>query len=144
MLTEEESRGNLRIRDFVSTLMSRLDYFLYNNECDFMRIDQAEYRNAADYLDKVLGITDDKERQKQLITIDSSEVGTDVLELMTSVISRMMFDYRKQRSAKNAKNVLFILFLMKLTDIYVRMPTTLCEKTSLKRLRGREENILYT
>lgn len=97
VLTEEESRGNLRIRDFVSTLMSRLDFFLYNNECDFMRIDNAEYRNAADYLEKVLGITDSEEREKQLITIDSSEVGTDVLELMTSVISRMMFDYRKTK-----------------------------------------------
>lgn len=97
VLTEEESRGNLRIRDFVSTLMSRLDFFLYNNECDFMRIDKAEYRNSADYLEKVLGITDGKERQKQLITIDSSEVGTDVLELMTSVVSRMIFDYRKTK-----------------------------------------------
>lgn len=97
VLIEEESRGNLRIRDFVSTLMSRLDFFLYNNECAFMRIDDAEYRNAADYLEKILGITEGVNRQKQLITIDSSEVGTDVLELMTSVISRMLFDYRKTK-----------------------------------------------
>lgn len=53
--------------------------------------------NAADYLEKILGITEGVNRQKQLITIDSSEVGTDVLELMTSVISRMLFDYRKTK-----------------------------------------------
>lgn len=98
ILTEEESRGNLKIRDFVSTLMSRLDFFLYNNECDFMRIDKAEYKNALDYLGKMLGITDGEDRQKQLITIDSSEIGTDVLELMTSVICRMIFDYRKTKN----------------------------------------------
>lgn len=97
VLIEEESRGNVRIRDFVSTLMSRLDFFLYNNECDFMRIDKAEYKDSIDYLEKVLGITDGTKRDKQLITIDSSEVGTDVLELMTSVISRMIFDYRKTK-----------------------------------------------
>lgn len=97
VLTEEESRGNLRIREFVSTLMSRLDFFLYNNECEFMRIDRDEYKNEADYLEKVLGITDGEERQKQLIMIDSSEVGTDVMELMTSVIGRMIFDYRKTK-----------------------------------------------
>lgn len=95
VLTEEESRGNLHIRDFVSTLMSRLDFFLYNSECAFMRIDTPEYQNVTEYLEKALGISTNLCRQKQLVTIDSSEVGTEVLELMTSVIGRMIFDYRK-------------------------------------------------
>lgn len=97
VLLEEEARGNLHIRDFTSTLMSRLDFFLYNNECDFMRIDTPDYPNSLDYLDKVLGISDSDNRSKQLITIDSSEVGSETLELMTSVVSRMIFDYRKQK-----------------------------------------------
>lgn len=97
VLIEEESRGNLHIRDFVSTLMSRLDFFLYNRECEFMRVENEMYKNTSDYLKSVFCITDDNERRKQLITIDSSEVGTDVLELMTSVVSRMIFDYRKTK-----------------------------------------------
>ena len=110
VLIEEESRGNLKIRDFVSTLMSRLDFFLYNNECEFMRINSEEYKNVTDYLEKVLGITDGNERQKQLITIDSSEVGTDVLELMTSVIGRMIFDYRKTKlSEKRQKRPIHLI-----------------------------------
>lgn len=36
VLLEEEAHGNLHIRDFTSTLMSRLDFFLYNPECAFM------------------------------------------------------------------------------------------------------------
>lgn len=97
VLLEEEARGNLHIRDFTSTLLSRLDYFLHHKECAFMRIDNPEYLNYIEYLDKVLGISDNEDRTKQLITIDSSEVGSDALELMTSVVSRMIFDYRKSK-----------------------------------------------
>lgn len=97
VLLEEEARGNLHIRDFTSTLMSRLDFFLYNQECAFMRIDTPDYKDSLDYLDKMLGVSDGDNRNKQLITIDSSEVGTDALELMTSVVSRMIFDYRKRK-----------------------------------------------
>ena len=97
VLLEEESRGNIHIRDFISTLMSRLDFFLFNPECSFMRIDTPDYQDCNDYLKKMFGISDSEEKSKQLITIDSSEVGTDALELMTSVVSRMIFDYRKHK-----------------------------------------------
>ena len=97
VLMEEEARGNLHIRDFISTLLSRLDYFLENQDCLFMRDQKEIYQSSNDYLDKVFGISDLQERTKQLITIDLSEVGTDVLELLTSVLSRMIFDYRKQK-----------------------------------------------
>lgn len=98
VLIEEEARGNLRIRDFISTLISRLDFFLNNKECEFMKTDSQEYHDENDYLEEVFGISDNGKLTHQLITIDSSEVGTDILELMTSVISRMFFDYRKKRT----------------------------------------------
>lgn len=101
VLLEEESHGNLHIRDFTSTLMSRLDFFLFNPECSFMRIDTPKYQDSNDYLEKMFGISDSDEKSKQLITIDSSEVGTDALELMTSVVSRMVFDYRKHKLGKS-------------------------------------------
>lgn len=98
VLIEEEARGNMRIRDFISTLISRLDFFLNNKECDFMKIDSQKFKDDEEYLEKVFGISDNGELKHQLITIDSSEVGTDILELMTSVVSRMIFDYRKKRT----------------------------------------------
>ena len=100
VLLEEEAHGNLHIRDFTSTLMSRLDFFLYNPECAFMRIEIPDYQDCNDYLEKMFGISDSEGKSKQLITIDSSEVGTDALELMTSVVSRMVFDYRKHKFGK--------------------------------------------
>ena len=100
VLLEEEARGNLHIRDFSSTLMSRLDFFLYNPECAFMRIETPDHLDYNDYLEKMFGISDSEEKSKQLITIDSREVGTDALELMTSVVSRMVCDYRKRKFGK--------------------------------------------
>ena len=95
VLLEEEARGNARIREFTSTMLTRLDFFLNNNECLFMRESEHKYVNTKAYL-KEMFHTCSEEHKDQLITIDSSEVGTDVLELMTSVISRMLFDYRKE------------------------------------------------
>ena len=102
VLLEEEAKGNLRIREFTSTLMTRLDVFLYNSECEFMRDTDNMYNNEADYLSRVFGISDDA-NEAQLISIDSSEVGTDVLELMTSVVSRILFDYRKKQKGEGRR-----------------------------------------
>lgn len=95
VLLEEESHGNLRIRDFTSTMLSRLDYFLYNDDCAFMK--ESVKESQKDYLKNTFGISRDQKDFKQLITIDLSEVGVEILELVTSVISRMIFDYRRTK-----------------------------------------------
>lgn len=102
ILLEEEAKGNQRIREFTSTLMTRLDVFLYNSECEFMRDKESNYKDEEDYLTQVFGISNDN-NDNQLVTIDSSEVGTDTLELMTSVVSRMLFDYRKKQKGDNRR-----------------------------------------
>ncbi len=96
VLLEEEAKGNLRIREFTSTLVSRLDVFLNNKECAFMRDCPSTFTSPEDYLQKTFGIGNG-DNCTQLIVIDSSEVGTDTLELMTSVVSRLVFDYRKSK-----------------------------------------------
>lgn len=96
VLIEEEARGNQRIREFTSTLLSRLDFFINNIECAFMRNNSKQFANVNDYLDSIFNIGI-KERKNQLIIIDTSEADNEVLELTTSVISRMIFDYRKKQ-----------------------------------------------
>ena len=109
VLLEEEAKGNLRVREFTSTLMTRLDVFLYNSECKFMKETDCRYENEDDYLAKVFGISEES-NETQLICIDSSEVGTDVLELMTSVVSRILFDYRKkQKGEKRRKHPVHLI-----------------------------------
>lgn len=110
VLLEEEARGNARIREFTSTMLTRLDFFLNNNECLFMRESEHKYANTKIYLKEMFHISSD-DYKDQLITIDSSEVGTDVLELMTSVISRMLFDYRKEMIGSARRHQPVHLFL---------------------------------
>ena len=93
-LLEEEARGNVRIREYASTMITRLDYFLNNPVCDFMKSDKQDYKDIDDYLRSVFGIKGD-DKKKQLIVIDLSEINSETLELLTSVVSRMLFDYRK-------------------------------------------------
>ena len=99
ILLEEEAKGNTRIREYTSTMFARLDFFLTNQECDFMRV--GGKIDLDTYLSKTFGLpsnpaNDSAVTPTQLITIDLSEIGNDVLELVTSVISRMIFDKRKK------------------------------------------------
>ena len=100
VLLEEEAKGNSRIREFTSTMLSRLDYFISHPDCGFMRYTNVTYVDSEDYLKKVFSIGENSE---QLIIVDSSEVGSDALELMTSVISRMLFDCRKAKTGDNRR-----------------------------------------
>ncbi|WP_298351183.1 ATP-binding protein [uncultured Dokdonia sp.] len=102
VLLDEEAKGNSRIREFTSTMLSRLDYFITNPDCDFMRFNDIKYDNTSDYLQKVFGIGENNE--SQLVVVDSSEVGNDALELMTGVISRMIFDNRKFKIGEERRN----------------------------------------
>jgi len=94
VLLEENAKGNSRIFDNTATMIARLDYFMTNPDCDFLKVNE-EYDSEADYLDKVFNIKKSI-KKNQLIIVDSSEVNKEMLELLTSVISRIIFDYRKK------------------------------------------------
>ena len=92
ILLEEDARGNRQIRGYTATMLTRLDYFLDNPDCEFMResdgIDSVEK-----YIAKLWG--NDAEKS-QLVIIDTSELSPDILETLTSVTSRLLFDERKK------------------------------------------------
>lgn len=95
ILAEEETRGNRSIRGYVATMLNRLDYFINNPECSFMReMKNGDIKGVDQYLDYLWGET-------QLIIIDTSELGKDTLETLTSVISRLIFEYRKIQKGEN-------------------------------------------
>jgi hypothetical protein len=92
VLLEEDARGNSQIRGYTATMMTRLDYFLENEDCEFMR-ESNGVTTSEDYLKKLWTVKSDK---TQLIIIDTSELAPDVLETLTSVTSRILFDERKK------------------------------------------------
>jgi len=103
ILLEENAKGNSRIFDNTATMLSRLEYFMNNSDCEFMKNSTTIYESENDYLMKVFGITEENDTSSQLILLDSSEVNRDILELLTSVVNRMIFDYRKKLSGDSRR-----------------------------------------
>lgn len=101
VLLEESAKGNSKIGENTSTMMSRLEYFLRNPDCDFMKSKEI-FNSENDYLEKIFGIADNI-KKNQLVIIDSSEVNKDILELLTSVINRLIFDYRKKKTGESRR-----------------------------------------
>lgn len=101
VLLDQESQGNNRIREYTSTMIGRLDYFLNNPDCDFMRYSAVKYNSSDDYLKLFFDI--DGDNLNQLSIVDSSEVGNDALELMTSVVGRMIYENRKAKAGNNRR-----------------------------------------
>ncbi len=99
ILLEEDARGNKQIRGYTATMLTRLDYFLENADCDFMRKSN-NIKSIDSYLNKLWS---DKETQTQLIIIDTSELSPDILETLTSVVSRLLFDERKKLTGENRR-----------------------------------------
>lgn len=92
ILLEEDARGNRQIRGYTATMLTRLDYFLDNPDCEFMR-----ESNGIDSVKKYIAELWGNEQEKsQLVIIDTSELSPDILETLTSVTSRLLFDERKR------------------------------------------------
>lgn len=95
VLLDEEGKGNSRIREYTSTMLARLEYFLHNSDCEFLKKGTPDL-NSEQYLQKYFGIGD--KPKNQLIIIDTSGLSNDILELTTSLISRLLFDVRKSKN----------------------------------------------
>jgi len=91
VLLEEEARGNKQVRGFVATMLTRLDYFLENSDCEFMR-NSKDLESVDKFLDNLWGKDDDK---TQLVIVDTSELSPSILETLTSVTARLLFDKKK-------------------------------------------------
>jgi len=99
ILLEEDARGNRQIRGYTATMLTRLDYFLDNHDCIFMR-ESNNIKSPQDYLKDLWGYGD---KQAQLVIIDTSELSPDILETLTSVTSRLLFDERKELTGDNRR-----------------------------------------
>ncbi|CAA0124079.1 Uncharacterised protein [BD1-7 clade bacterium] len=95
-LLEEDARGNRRIREYTSTMMTRLDFFLDNPDCSFMRNRPGTTSDTEMYLQWLWQSDSDIQSQTNMVIIDTSELSRDALETLTSVTSRLNFSSRKK------------------------------------------------
>ena len=101
ILLEEDARGNRQIRGYTATMLTRLDFFLDNTDCVFMRSSN-DQKNVDDYL-SCLWECGENDQRTQLVIIDTSELSPDILETLTSVTSRLLFDDRKKLSGNKRR-----------------------------------------
>lgn len=99
ILLEEDARGNRQIRGYTATMMTRLDYFLDNPDCLFMRNSDV-IKSSEAFFSQLWG---EENLQSQLVIIDTSELSPDILETLTSVVSRLLFDQRKKLVGDNRR-----------------------------------------
>lgn len=106
VLLEEEARGNKQVRGFVATMLTRLDYFLENHDCEFMR-NSENLKSTDKFLESLWG----KDKGKnQLVIVDVSELSPDILETLTSVTTRLLFDKRRGlRGDERIKNPIHLI-----------------------------------
>ncbi len=95
-LLEEDARGNGRVREYTSTMMTRLDFFLENPDCAFMRKSPEKTTNIDQYLEWLWQSNCAVPSQTNMVIIDTSELSKDALETLTSVTSRLNFTSRKK------------------------------------------------
>ncbi len=95
-LLEEDARGNGRVREYTSTMMTRLEFFLDNPDCRFMRDRPTDTTDVESYLNWLWNSNSAVPAQTNMVIIDTSELSRDALETLTSVTSRLNFSYRKK------------------------------------------------
>ena len=103
VLAEEETKGNRSIRGYVATMLNRLDIFIDDPEYAFMREGYEDFQAIKNKNDFFSYFWEKEEKQQQLIIIDTSELGKDTLETLTSVIARLVFEYRKKQEGENRR-----------------------------------------
>lgn len=81
-------------------MLTRLGYFLDNPDCDFMR-DSSSVRSKEAFLASIWACSTSR---NQLVIIDTSELSPDILETLTSVVTRILFDEKRKLSGAERKS----------------------------------------
>lgn len=112
----EEANGNKQIRDYCSAMVTRLKSVMDTPDYEFLREDAAgndPLENSADnYVDRLLGLrryTDRYQKQRQLCVIDLNDASDEIVELASSVVSRLIFDRMRRADPRNRMPVHLIL-----------------------------------
>lgn len=112
----EESHGNRRVRDNCSTLLTRVKSLGMRDDFSFLRNHPYTSCNNAvtskSFTDAVLGIDRSSSlpvKQSQIYILDLSAVGDEVVEVVSSVITRLLFDRLRQSDVRNSFPVNLIL-----------------------------------
>lgn len=103
----EEAHGNKQIRDYCSSLITRYKNLKNRQEFKFLTQNKDEV-NKDEFLDDLLGLKSDK-KKTQITIIDLNSVEDEVVEVISCVITRMIFERLKTIPDRNSFPVNLVL-----------------------------------
>lgn len=110
----EESHGNRHIRDYCSSLLTRFKSVRDRSEFAFMRpaLDSLKtHESTADgFVNLLLGLSHDGSTKKSQLTIlDMNEVDDEIVEVVSAVVTRLIFERLRRLDDRNTMPVNLIL-----------------------------------
>lgn len=115
-LLYEEAHGNNQIRDYCAQLLTRFKWVKERDDFGFLRqvVDDLNdwERECDSFVQAILGVLPwgkDHEKSAQLIIIDMNEAEDEVVEIISSVVCRLIFEKLRAADARNSFPVNLIL-----------------------------------
>ncbi len=108
-LLYEEAHGNRHIRDYCSSLITRVKSIKDRTDFNFLKKDEG---NISEYKNSLIGLNEveaQKLKTSQIIIIDISAVEDEIVEVISCVISRIIYESVKEISPRNSYPVNLIL-----------------------------------
>ena len=113
----EEAHGNRHIRDYCSSMLTRFKSISARKEFQFMRPPTkglASRESSADlFVERLLGLARNPSgqltKQSQLTIVDMNEVEDEIVEVVSSVITRMIFERLRKAQNRNGLPVNLVL-----------------------------------
>jgi hypothetical protein len=108
-LLYEEAHGNRHIRDYCSSLITRVKSIKDRKDFSFLKQDDGD---ISLYKNQLIGINqeeDQRAKQSQILIIDISAVEDEIVEVISCVISRIIYESVKEIEPRNSYPVNLIL-----------------------------------
>lgn len=110
-LLYEEAHGNRQIRDYCSSLITRIKSIKDREDFNFIKQDKANFES---YKRNILGLNKERgndhvTKKQQIIILDLSSVEDEIVELISCVISRIIYEAIKEIPIRNSYPVNLIL-----------------------------------
>lgn len=115
-LLYEEAHGNKQIRDYCSQMLTRFKRIASQKEYGFIRVRSDElrpYEKSLDlFVEKLIGLerrTDGLHKASQIAILDMNEAADEVVEVVSSVVTRLIFDRLRRADPRNTLPVHLVL-----------------------------------
>lgn len=102
----EEAHGNNQIRNYCASLITRFKSLQNREDFDFIKKKETISSNA--YVKKLFGIDADK-KKTQITIIDLNSAEDEIVEIVSSVITRLIFDTLRKAEPRNTFPVSLVL-----------------------------------